>query len=34
MWRTYKHWGASVNVREQQDVHEFLNCYIDTVRWR
>eukprot|EP00045_Choanoeca_perplexa_P017708 m.262868 g.262868 ORF g.262868 m.262868 type:complete len:2290 (-) comp17611_c0_seq1:39-6908(-) len=31
MWRTYKHWGEAVNVREQQDATEFLNCYVDTV---
>jgi hypothetical protein len=31
MWRTYRHWGDVVNVREQQDANEFLNCFVDQV---
>ncbi|EGD80675.1 hypothetical protein PTSG_11701 [Salpingoeca rosetta] len=31
LWRTYKHWGAPVDVREQQDACEFFNCLIDQV---
>eukprot|EP00055_Hartaetosiga_balthica_P010709 m.46576 g.46576 ORF g.46576 m.46576 type:complete len:2422 (-) comp7278_c0_seq1:386-7651(-) len=29
IWKTYKHWGTPVNVREQQDACEFFNCLID-----
>ncbi|EDQ92258.1 uncharacterized protein MONBRDRAFT_31374 [Monosiga brevicollis MX1] len=31
MWRTYRHWGEAVNVREQQDANEFLNCFVDQI---
>eukprot|EP00043_Microstomoeca_roanoka_P005964 m.59150 g.59150 ORF g.59150 m.59150 type:complete len:2271 (+) comp13209_c0_seq2:2748-9560(+) len=31
LWKTYRHWGAPVNVREQQDACEFFNCLIDQV---
>jgi ubiquitin C-terminal hydrolase len=28
-WKSYRHWGQPVNVREQQDALEFFNCLID-----
>ena len=30
-WKTYKHWGQPVNVREQHDALEFFNSLIDQV---
>ena len=31
IWKSYRHWGEPINVREQKDAHEFFDNFVDQI---